>query len=176
MPTVVATVGGSTSNSYVEVAEADTFFDERVGSTAWTVDASADDKARAVIQATRRIDQEQFVGYPVRPLTDRAASGTTQALQWPRYNAEAPDGWWYAQDVIPEPIKRATMMLARAIVAGEFQAADTGLEGFEEVVVDVLKVKPVKGHRSGGLPDEVGRELRGLLTTPSSSTFQIMRG
>lgn len=175
MPTVVATVGGSTSNSYVEVAEADTFFDERLQVTAWT-GASADDKARAVIQATRRIDQEQFVGHPVRPLTDRSASGTTQALQWPRYNAQAPDGWWYDQDVIPERVKRATMLLAHAILAGDFDADDTGLEGFEEIVVDVLRVKPVKGRKSATMPDEVRRELQPLLTTMSSSNFRLVRG
>lgn len=174
MPTLVADVGGSTSNSYVTVAEADAFFDERLNVTAWT-GADADDQARALISATRRIDQEQFRGSPVKALGDRAVSGGTQALKWPRYNAPADDGWHYDQAVIPERVKRATMRLALALLSGDFESVDTGLEGFDEVQVDVIKVKPSKTQKAGALPADVRRELRPLLASPSSSQFSIQR-
>lgn len=49
MPTADST------NSYVNVVDADEYFDARLNSSAWT-SANDDDKARAVIQATRIFD------------------------------------------------------------------------------------------------------------------------
>lgn len=176
MPTLVATVGGSTANSYATVAEAETFFDGRLGVTAW-LNADEDDKARALIQATHRIDQEDFVGNPVLPLNDRNTSGSTQALKWPRYWATAPDGWHYDQNQIPTQVQRATMLLALAILSGDFDSTQTGLEGYAEVRVGPLMVKPIaaSARPAAVLPDEVSRELRGLLVTESAGQFRIMR-
>lgn len=172
---IVATPGASTANSYVTVAEADTYFGDRPESTAWT-GATADQKAAALIYATRRIDQETFKGHPAKPLTDRASSGDTQALKWPRYSVPTPDGWYYDQSVVPECVKRATMELALAMLAGGFDLEDTGLEGFEEVVVGPLEVTPRHSRSAGVLPRVVRRELQGVTTTLSSSVFQIQRG
>jgi len=43
------------SNSYINVIDADEYFDNRLNSTPWT-SANNDDKARSVIQATRIFD------------------------------------------------------------------------------------------------------------------------
>ena len=64
MPSLDATVGGASSNSYVSVATADTYFDERVGASAWTAETT-DEKERALIQGTRRLDQEKYQGIKV---------------------------------------------------------------------------------------------------------------
>jgi len=62
------------ANSYVSVSGADTYFNERLYSSAWTA-ASADDKARALISATKAIDRQFLKG---------RKKLTIQILQFPR--------------------------------------------------------------------------------------------
>lgn len=62
------------ANSYVTVSMADTYFDQRLNSTTWTA-LSSDDKARALIEAARRIDSFRFHGVPI---------WYKQKMQWPR--------------------------------------------------------------------------------------------
>ena len=71
MPTLIATVGGTTSNSYVTVAAATVYFGDRLGNANWTA-ATADDKAAALITATGWLESLEYYG-------DRAS--TTQALK-----------------------------------------------------------------------------------------------
>lgn len=95
MPTIDATVGGSSSNSYETLTEANVYFDERLPlPTPWVV--SGDASIRALIMATRVLDSmsvprktlkrdgcncnfyitaRQWTGYP---------ASATQRLAWPR--------------------------------------------------------------------------------------------
>lgn len=171
--TLVATVGASTANAYATVAEAVSFFEGRDGVDAWTA-AGADARARALILATGRIDQEEFEGSPVNALNG-TSEGTTQALKWPRSGATNEEGWDYLTTVIPEPIKRATYELALEILGGGVSLSDTGLEGFEAVKVGPLSVTPRHSRRAGELPENVMRYLRPLMTTPSGAVFRIER-
>lgn len=173
---IVETPGASNANSYVSAAEADTYFAARPGSTAWTGEADADTKAAALIYATVRIDEEQFKGRSTKPLPDRATSGDTQALEWPRAGVSDGEGWYYDQDTVPVCVKRATMEVALAMLAGGFDLEDTGLEGFDEVVVGPLKVTPRHARKAGALPASARRELRHVLDTPSSMNFRMLRG
>lgn len=94
MPTIIATVGGSTSNSYETLAEANTYFDERVPlATPWV--ASGDGSIRALIMATRVLNMMSVPHktlrkgcdcnyyYTSRQWTGQPASAT-QRLAWPR--------------------------------------------------------------------------------------------
>ncbi len=71
---VIATVGASDANSYLSVEDADTEFDSRLGVAAWS-NASEDDKARALLTATRQIDSNRLAGWRVT---------STQRLEFPR--------------------------------------------------------------------------------------------
>lgn len=62
------------SNSYISVVDADSLFDDRLYSTAWS-SAAKGDKVRALIQATKAIDRQYLKGR--KKLTD-------QALAFPR--------------------------------------------------------------------------------------------
>lgn len=68
---VAVTVG---TNSYITLADATTYFKDRLYAAEWT-NASADDKARALIMATKRIDSLVLRGIK---------SVNTQTLQFPR--------------------------------------------------------------------------------------------
>lgn len=72
---LVATVGATNANSYISRAGADTYFEGRFGTSAWT-SASNGDKEIALVQATRTIDRyHRFHG---------EKNASTQALSFPR--------------------------------------------------------------------------------------------
>lgn len=104
--TVIATAGASNSNSYLTVAGADAMADDCLGTLAWST-ASTDNRGRALIMATRYLDQLTWIG-------SRASS--TQALAWPRTEAACGE-WSIKDDEIPAPIKQATFDLAEALLS-----------------------------------------------------------
>lgn len=162
---IIATPGAANANSYALVAEGDTYWGDRANGSAWT-GSTADQKKQALIQATDRIDEEQFTGSPTNPLTG-TSTGTTQALKFPRVDVQDEEGWTYQDNVIPVCIKEATLELARCIRAGEYIPADTGLEGFEEVQLGPLKVRPRHARKGGALPEVVARKIRHLVLYPT---------
>lgn len=68
---MAVTVG---TNSYVSLAEADTFFSTRLNSTAWT-SATEAEKTAALVSATSLLDQRSWTGWTV---------AEEQALAFPR--------------------------------------------------------------------------------------------
>lgn len=168
MPTLDATIGGASANSYATVAEADTYFDERMGTADWD-GASADDKARALIMATRRIDQESFEG--VKADIDPE----DQALEWPREGAAGPDGHVWDHDEMPPRIQQATYELALVILGDNGFLDDTGLEAFESVQVGPLQVTPRHQQKGGELPETVKR-LLDPFTVGGEHNVRVYRG
>ena len=159
--TIDATVGGASSNSYSTLAAANTYFEERLNASAWT-SASTDEKNRALIQATRRLDQEKYQGEQVT---------TGQALKWPRAYATDDDGYEFGTSIIPVIVKHAMYELALRFLNDDTTdtLADTGLEPFESVAVGSLEVTPRAGFQAGELPENVQRLLRPVLVTPGLS-------
>lgn len=148
-----ATVGGTSSNSYVTQADATTYFGHRFDATEWT-NASSDNRNIALMMATARLDQEEYTGLRV---------DDDQRLKWPRYGVYV-DNVYQEETAVPRPIKEATYELALAFLKDSTLLADTGLEGFQSVKLGELDVTP--RFRSGGtLPANVERLLRGLKTT-----------
>jgi hypothetical protein len=149
-----ATVGGTSSNSYSTVALGTVYFDERLQSAAW---ATTDDQTRALIMATRRIDEEDFGGW---------RNTDAQALKWPRDGATV-DGVDLSTTAIPDIVIRATYELALVLLtkddASEDFLANSGLEAFENVKVGPLDVTPRISHMDGDLPEEVYRLLAPVL-------------
>lgn len=164
-----ATVGGESANSYATLEEFEVWADGRHPATAYD-EATEDERTRALISATVRLDQEQYRG---------VRASATQALQWPRYGAEKPDlsysDVWYASDEIPTRVKRAQMDLAYQLLAGGYSPDDTGLEGFENVQVGSLNITPNKFRRAGTLTESVRREIRPLMRS-GGNTVQLLRG
>ncbi len=92
---LVTTVGGSTSDSYVTVAEADTYH-AAYGNASWAP-LSNSAKESALRVACRYVDSYSFSG---------AKATAEQALQWPRIGASQ-DGFTIDSDVIPRNVKDA---------------------------------------------------------------------
>ena len=179
-PTLVATVASASANSYLTVAAAVTYFNGRLNTSAWDDAYAADvgDCERALIMATRRIDEEKFKGQPVNPLTDvYVGTGvTTQALKWPRYSTTDDAGWTYDYDEIPLCIQRATAELALYYLnqGTTDPLQQTGLEGFQHIAIGPLDVTPVPGYASSDLPDAVREILRPVLYGAGTG-FRVVR-
>lgn len=132
MPTLIATLGGSTSNSYITVATATTYFGDRLGNASWTA-ASADDKAAALITATSWLESLEYYG-------NRAS--TSQALKWPRTDVSC-DGVEADETYIPADIQAATAETAQALITTPtlMRGSTTGPGVYDKVELGDLKVE-----------------------------------
>lgn len=124
MPTIIATVGGATSNSYATHAEANTYFDERLAlNPPWV----ASGQEAALIMAARLLDalaqpfKTFFPGnvpyYRVRRQWTGTAASATQRLAWPRVGMYDHKGAEIASTVIPQALKDAQSELAGQLLA-----------------------------------------------------------
>ena len=130
--TIHATLKGENSNSYVTLAEANSYFETVPDSSTWT-NKTDDQKNRALISACRWIDDQNYFG-------DRCDEG--QALKWPRNNFEV-DGVELACTAIPNKVKYAQYELARALAnKSDAITGNTGTGGVaKEVKMGDLEVK-----------------------------------
>jgi len=105
MPTIIATVGSATANSYVTLAEAQAILASRTDAVDFLAEP-ADTQRAHLIQATDWLQRRNWKGVRV---TD------TQRLALPRRYLRKPDdplGTYFAIDAIPEPAKWAEVELA----------------------------------------------------------------
>ena len=130
--TINATIKSETANSFVTVAEANTYFETVPDSSTWT-DKTDDQKNRSLIAATRWIETLVFYG-------DRCDE--SQALKFPRTNYQV-DGVELACSTIPNNIKYAQYELARALANDtDAMTGNTGTDGnFSEVKLGDIEVK-----------------------------------
>ena len=122
--------GKADANAYANVADGDAYHAGHLYASAWTA-ASADNKAVALVMASRLIDAEyQFGG---------VKSVDSQALQWPRYRCPDPDRDatlgvgllltsenWVPENLVPKPVVLATCELARELLIADRTAAPAG--------------------------------------------------
>ena len=144
--TIDATLQGASANSYVTLAEANTYFETVPDSANW-INKTNDQKNRALISATRWIDALSFYG-------NRCTE--TQALKWPRKDYKV-DGIKLACTLSPEGIKVATYELARAFANDtDSITGTTGTTGlYDEVEIGELKVKYKDSSTTPGLVNNI---------------------
>lgn len=111
-----STVGGTNSNSYVSVVEAETYFADRGNPTTWT-DANPSLIEAALIYATTWLDAN--ISWNSSIYT------TTQSLNWPRIEFYDIQGRVVGGDgVIPEKVKHAVFELALQWLKEDFTSTD----------------------------------------------------
>lgn len=162
--TVTATPGASDANSYISVDTGNTLANLYLGTLSWAT-ATTENKGRALIMATRYLDQLEWIG---------SRATTTQALAWPRLNAVCGE-FDFASNVIPQPIQQATFDLAEALLASPTLLRQGGAgnaqlipgipnASLRSASVDVISVQ----FRDGAVPSSqnalnVAPQLRQLL-------------
>jgi hypothetical protein len=170
MPTLVATAGSETANSYALVADADTYFDERVQASNWTGESDEDVKERALIMATRRLDAFSYKGIK---------NASNQALKWPRDGVYDEDGEPYPTDEIPEFLKQATYELALDILNrntdSEDPFADDGLDRFNRAKIGPMEVEVNHSASATPVPDYVLDLIRHVRSARSGMVAELER-
>jgi len=102
------------TNSYVEIADADTYFETRIDSANW-FDTTDEIKEQALVTATQLVDDHAWIG---------SAVSSSQALAWPRKSAIYWDDRLGSQITIgeaevPERVKVAVYEQALHLVNNE---------------------------------------------------------
>jgi hypothetical protein len=160
MSTVIdSTVGGASSNSYATLAEGNTYFETRLNTSVW--DAAEDaDKEKALITATAKLDEYDYVG---------GRASTTQRLRFPRFMVPKPDSnvsygsfaSYYTTTEIPQLIKDATCELAQDMLSS--MDIETGNVGdLSEVKVGDILTVSFKESSAGVIPSRIAALLRGF--------------
>lgn len=153
MPLVlVDTAGSASANTYVSLANAETYMLARPFSAAWAAASSTDAvKNQALVFATQLLDRLKWAG--AKGITTTGA--LTQALAWPRrwaptLEADADPQFistdfidtsiaFYDSTTVPAPIVSATVELAVALInAGSTDPFDTDVQRVKIKTVDVL--------------------------------------
>ena len=112
---IVTTIGGSTTNSYITVAEYSAYADNFCGVFGNDTAAHEDQLRRATAYINRVYN---FVG---------DAQYQTQAMAWPRLTTQLIDGWPINPDTVPQDIKDAEAELAFLVHGGtDLMATVTG--------------------------------------------------
>jgi hypothetical protein len=144
-----ATPSGMTANSYGTRTEADDYFSLRLNSEDWTSVTDLNDKDKALVMATFRLEQEEY---------DYNRTSLAQALKWPRVGVISPDGVIFADNVVPLYMKYAQFELALIMLKGDF-LTNSGLANFRQMTLaGVISLTP-RYLTSGMLPDTVQRWL-----------------
>lgn len=148
---LITTVGGTTSDSYATLADADAYFTNERGNAAtyqvagdWLHASTTDATLEACMRAaTRLIDKFYNFNW------QRASE--TQALKAPFDDAETDDGIAIANTVIPLDIKRAEYEIARALLLDITRLDDQEI-GLSSLTVDVINLAFDKYDRPSMLP------------------------
>ena len=173
--TIVATVGASNANSFVTLAEADSFMESRLNASSWETDASTDDQNRALVEATRWLSALFWIG---RRTTD------TQALSWPRdfaFDPDSPTNQFFSNTVIPTDVKDATSELAFQFIKSgttDIAALDPNRQ-VKRKKVDVLETEFVDSFakvKNLDLYPSVTRLIEVLLVGRHSLNVPTVRG
>lgn len=117
MSLIVETGSGLTNaNSYISVADADTYVADHGNESVWTAATTAQKEA-ALRNATQYIDLQY--GSKFKSSKTNIDSGSRQALQFPRIAVTDDDGYLYDDDEMPDCLKHATVEAALRILAGD---------------------------------------------------------
>lgn len=144
--TINATVGDANANSYVTEAEADTYFEGRLNSTAYT-GASAADKIASLVQGAKLLDTLTWVGFK---------RDNIQALRWPRVGMYNRDGYQISSEEIPDNVKDAQCEMAIALLK-EDRTEDGGVDRINSFRAGSLMVDFDTNHPKVMVPPIVKR-------------------
>jgi hypothetical protein len=145
---VVATPGATNANSYLTLAEAETYFESRLHTSTWD-NAVTVIKNEAIVMATRVIDQMyDWANYQTEE---------EQALQWPRDGMLAANEMEYIDDdVIPNELKNAVCELSIALIAEDITLDnDVEVQGLTSLRAGPVSMAFKTGVINKIIPDSV---------------------
>lgn len=170
-----STVGGTDSNSYATVAEADDYFSLRTSSAIWVaLDNTA--KEQYLVTATSML--EAYVLWRGTPADE------DQALHWPAIDAVDCAGNDIDDETIPSAVKSAEYEQAYYLLQTDSLASTASSANISEAKVGDLEVK-YKDTTLDNSPDKIGSYISALIrcygalgpgaTTGGFTQSQILR-
>jgi len=145
-----ATANGASADSYITVADADTYHDNHLYATDWT-GATTANKEKALKMATRILDEKiEWSG---------TRTSSTQALGWGRTDV-TDDGQVVSSDSVPQSIKNATAEFARHLISSDSTGDEDG-KGLTSISVGSVALSFDKTDTAGVIPSIVQEMLRG---------------
>ena len=139
-----ASIGGAASDSYVSLADANSYFDDRLWTDTWA-DADLGDKEKALKWATQILDRLIWVGSEVDDI---------QKLRWPRKWVLDLEGDEFEQDEIPTFLVQATCELAFVLLQSD-KTADNSAEQLASLKVGPIDLKFNSEYEAGVFPNIV---------------------
>lgn len=157
--------GLATAESYISVINASTYHTNR-GNAAWAALASDAVREQALRKAT------EFMTQTYRLRWSGYRKTTTQALDWPRYEAPRPDSGsmalsYYASDAVPAEVANACAELALRASAAALLADQTTPK--TETTVGPITVRYADGARQSKRYPAVDALLAPLLAYGAAS-------
>lgn len=152
MPLVIdATANGVASNSFLTIAEAQTYFDARLPLPEWD---NVDSQEALLVMATRlmcamfspmrkliRVSPPGQSYYLIRPTWTGTVATTTQALPWGRGGMYDRNGNVILSTVIPQALKEATAEFAGQLAKGDRSFdSDAAIQGISSVKAGSVSV------------------------------------
>lgn len=140
--TIDATAGGASANSYVTLADAETYYESRLHSDDWD-DAEDSVKNEALAMATAILDSEL--------LWVCSPTSTTQALRWPRTRVLTPEGIAVDTDTIPKFLEDATAEFSLWLIKDD-RLSEPDTQGFTQIKVGSILATINPRDRRGLIP------------------------
>lgn len=149
------------TNSYISVADADTYFEDAIHASVWS-SASPGDKAKALVTATRFFDRQNWNG-------SKYQDAPTQVLDWPRSGLTDSNGNALDETEVPQEILDATCELALTLLQNPSaqDSTDTG-SNIKRMKAGSVEIEYIRGTSGTRFPTIIN-ELVGLWLTVSSS-------
>lgn len=146
-------------NSYVTVAEADTYFEDRLDVAAWT-GATETQKAQSLVVATSILDDVEWPGTVV---------SESQELAFPRVSSyfDSRLGLEVVMDPVPSRIEKATFELAYHLQNNDGLLDDTG----GVVNIELASITLERIRKPNRIPSTVKRLIAPMRLNRGSNTW-----
>jgi len=156
------TVGGTTTQSYASVAEADAYLTFRGGTAAWFL-LTTTVKEQQLQWAGVLIDTLYFTGIKCSLL---------QAMEWPRFGIVDKNGYYPPTTSIPQPVKNAQIEMAFQLVASDWS------QGIGPITAQSVKVGTIEqtGKSHKPFPAPVIAQLKQFLRSSPNTGGMLVRG
>lgn len=149
-------------NSYINLSDADDYFESRLNSGSWE-DATDTEKKKALITATKQIDYNNFIGvkYDVDQTLEFPRKYFHQIEPFYRYDQEIVDG------EVPQEVKDATCEEAIALLEKNNDIAQKQRAGIESESI---------GDTSRSYNSDVVKQRAGGKKLESAKAMSLLRG
>lgn len=164
-----ATVGGTSSNSYVTLQEADDYYINRSHFTGWL---ALDEDVKSSLLVTASLQLDWYIKWKGTKATE------TQSMEWPRTGVVDKNVFDVSDAIIPVSVKQAVFELALSSVKSD-RTADNPLAGISSIKAGSLAVKAedpsFTSTAKQAIPEKVKKILTGLTVYSGVGVVRLQR-